>query len=326
MAIENIEKDLLIKMYKLMVTSRYWDNNIDEMHAKKQMIGMSPHSGQGQEAIGVGGCLALNDEDYLVPSHRGCGHAITKGLSIKSLTADYLGKATGITKGKGGAHICDPKNNILGLSGILGGALLIATGVGWSIKIRKTKQVVMDFFGDGMASQSDFYPALNISAAWKLPVIWMCENNRVQQFTHFEDVMGMGNIADMGKPFGIPSIIVDGNDVIAVYKAALKAVTRARNGEGPSLIECKTYRWRPHYEGAPETRTVEELEEMKKKCPIDRLRKYLLQNNVITEDEARQIEDNIMKEIKDAAQFALDSPWPKPEELDEDVFVEMEGE
>ncbi len=318
---ESIERDILIKMYKLMVTSRFWDNNIDDMHAKKQMIGMSPHSGQGQEAIGVGGCLALKEEDYMVPSHRGCAHAITKGLSLKRLTAEYLGKGTGISKGKGGAHICNPKHNILGVSGIIGGALLIATGVGWSIKIRKTKQVVMDFFGDGMASQSDFYPALNISAAWKLPVIWVCENNRVQQFTHFEDVMGMENIADMGKPFGMPSIIVDGNDVMAVFNAAQKAVNRARKGEGPSLIECKTYRWRPHYEGAPETRTVEELEEMKKKCPIKRLRSYLIENKVITEKEANKIEENIMVEIKDAAKFALESPWPKPEELYEDVYV-----
>lgn len=318
---ENIKKEILLKMYELMVTSRFWDNNIDDMHAKKQMIGMSPHSGQGQEAIGVGAGLALKEEDYLVPSHRGCAHAITKGLAITSLTADYLGKATGITKGKGGAHICDPTHNILGLSGILGGALLIATGVGWSIKIRKTKQVVMDFFGDGMASQSDFYPSLNISAAWKLPVIWICENNRVQQFTHFEDVMGMENIADMGKPFGMPNVVVDGNDVIAVYKAAQTAVKRARNGEGPSLIECKTYRWRPHYEGAPETRTVEELEEMKKKDPIKRLRSYLIQKKIFSEKEANSIEENIMAQIKDAAKFALESPWPKPEELYEDVYV-----
>lgn len=319
MAEEKIGKDLLIKMYRLMVTSRFFDDKEDDMFAKRQMIGMAPHSGQGQEAIGVGACLALREDDYLVPSHRGFAHSITKGMSLKGLMADCLGRATGLDKGKG--HMSDPEHNNLGLSGVMGAGVLVAAGVGWSIKMKKTDQVVMDFFGDGMASQSDFYPALNLSAAWKLPVIWVCENNRMQQFTHYEDVMAMKNIADMAKPFGIPSVVVDGSDVIAVYKAAVEAVKRAREGKGPSLIECKAYRWRPHYEGAPETRTKEELEEMKKKCPIKRFKAKLIKMEVLTEEEANKIEKDVMAEIEDAAKFALESPWPEPEELYKDVYA-----
>jgi pyruvate dehydrogenase E1 component alpha subunit len=318
--LEGVEKDLLVKMYRLMLMSRMFDDKLVEMFANRQIIGMAPHAGHGQEAIGVGVCLALRKDDYIIPSHRGFAHTITKGTSIKKILADYCGRITGRNKGKG--HISDPEVNNLGLTGVIGASLPIAAGVGWSIKIRKTDQVVVCFFGDGAASQADFYPALSLSAAWKLPVIWICENNFWAQFTYFYDVMGVKNIADLAKPFGIPNLIIDGNDVIAIYKAVYEAVKRARAGQGPTLIECLTYRWRPHYEGGPDDfRPKEEIEEWKKKCPIKRLENKLLEKGILTNNELDVIRKEVEVEIADAVKFALESPWPGPDELYTDVYA-----
>lgn len=320
MKLDGIEKGLLMKMYRLMLLSRAFDDKLVEMFASGQIVGMAPHAGHGQEAIGVGACLALRRDDYILPSHRGFAHSIAKGTPIKYILADYCGKITGKDKGKG--HNSDPEVNNLGVTGIIGANLTIAAGVGWSIRIRKTDQVVVCFFGDGGASQADFYPALNLSAAWRLPVIWICENNFWAQFTYFYDVMAVKRIADLALPFGIPGVTIDGNDVIAVYKATKEAVERARSGAGPTLIECLTYRWRPHYEGGPdEFRSKDEIEEWKRKCPISRLRRALLENGIATEEELNLVKADVEREISEAIEFALNSPWPDPEELYKDVYV-----
>jgi len=318
---EEVGKDLLVKMYRLMLKSRSFDDFTCEAFASGQMTGMAPHAGQGQEAIGVGGVLALREDDYMVPSHRGFAHSIAKGISLKRLLAEGFGRVTGVNKGKGAVHVCDPEHNNLGLTGIIGAAALVSAGVGWSIKIRKTDQVVMEFFGDGLASQADFYPALNVSAAWKLPVVFVCENNLYSMGTRITTVTATKDIADMAKPFGMPSVVVDGNDVIAVYKAAREAVKRAREGKDPTLIECKTYRWRPHFEGCSDHRPKEEFEEWKKKDPIKRFEKKLLQRKVLTEEKIQKMKKEVMDEIYEAATFAVESPYPDPEELYTDVYV-----
>jgi pyruvate dehydrogenase E1 component alpha subunit len=237
--------------------------------------------------------------------------------------AEILGKKTGYCKGKGGSmHIADFKIGMLGATAVVGAGIPIAVGAGLSAKLRKTDQVVACFFGEGASNQGTFHESINMASTWKLPVIFVCENNLYAMGTRQSRVMAIENVADRAVAYGIPGVVVDGNDVLAVYETTQKAVERARKGEGPTLIECKTYRLKGHSRVDPaKYRPKEEVEEWLAKDPIKRFKEKLLQTNTLTESEIQQIEKEVSAEIEEAVKFAMESPYPAPEEALEDVYA-----
>jgi len=310
----DIPKKKLVHMYRDMLRIRHFENRVKDLFAAGEMPGFV-HLYLGEEAVAVGACSALKDDDYITSTHRGHGHILAKGGEMKYMMAELYGKATGYNKGKGGSmHIAWPKLGILGANGIVGGGIPIATGAAFSAKYRKSGQVAVCFFGDGAASEGTFHESVNIASAFDLPVVYVCENNLYGVGTRQRDVRNIEDIADRGTAYGIPGLVVDGNNVIAVYEAVNEAVKRARNGEGPSLLECKTYRWRTHFEGEPDTyRPPEEVKAWLKREPIAPYRKELIEQGVIDETKAKQIEKEVQKELEEAVEFARTSPLPNPE-------------
>jgi pyruvate dehydrogenase E1 component alpha subunit len=310
----NIPKKKLVQMYSGMLRIRHFENRVKDLFAAGEMPGFV-HLYLGEEAVAVGACSALKDDDYITSTHRGHGHILAKGGEMKYMMAELYGKATGYNKGKGGSmHIAWPKLGILGANGIVGGGIPIATGAAFSAKYRKSGQVAVCFFGDGAASEGTFHESINIASAFDLPVVYVCENNLYGVGTRQRDVRNIEDIADRGAAYGIPGLVVDGNSVIAVYEAVFEAVKRARNGKGPTLLECKTYRWRTHFEGEPDTyRPPEEVKAWLKREPIAPYRKELIEQGVIDKTKAEQIEKEVQKELEEAVEFARTSPLPNPE-------------
>jgi len=318
----NLTKDKLIEMYKQMLKIRLFEEKVFDLYAQNLVPG-TIHLYLGEEAVAVGVCSALRKDDYIVSTHRGHGHCIAKGAELKRTMAEILGKKTGYCKGKGGSmHIADFSIGMLGATAVVGAGLPIAVGAGLSIKLRKTDQVVACFFGEGASNQGTFHESINMASIWKLPVIFVCENNLYAMGTRQSTVMAIENVADRAVAYGIPGVVVDGNDVLAVYEATQKAVERARKGEGPTLIECKTYRHKGHSRVDPaKYRPKEEVEEWLAKDPIKRFKEKLLKTNTLTESEIQQIEKEISDEIEEAVKFAKESPYPAPEEALEDVYA-----
>ncbi|MGQ9538500.1 MAG: pyruvate dehydrogenase (acetyl-transferring) E1 component subunit alpha [Candidatus Bathycorpusculaceae bacterium] len=318
----NLTKSKLVEMYKLMVKIRLFEEKVFELYAQNLVPG-TIHLYTGQEAVAVGVCSALRKDDYITSTHRGHGHCIAKGADIKRIMAEILGKETGYCKGKGGSmHIADFSIGMLGATAVVGAGIPIAVGAGLSIKLRKTSQVAACFFGDGASNQGTFHEGINMAAIWQLPVIFVCENNLYAMGTRQSRVMKIENIANRAAAYGIPGAVVDGNDVLAVYEAASSAVERARRGEGPTLIECKTYRHRGHSRvDSAKYRPREEVEAWLAKDPIKRLRERLLQSNVLTEVEIQLMDKEISTEIEEAVKYAMESPYPEPEEALEDVYA-----
>ncbi|MEM3061634.1 MAG: thiamine pyrophosphate-dependent dehydrogenase E1 component subunit alpha, partial [Candidatus Bathyarchaeia archaeon] len=260
----------------------------------------------------------------IISTHRGHGHFIAKGGDLRLIAAEILGRRTGCCKGKGGTmHVADFSVGILGACGIVGGGFPLVVGAGLSAKIRGTDQVAAYFFGDGASNQGTFHESINLASVWNLPVIFVCENNQYAESTYVSEVVRLNNIADRAMAYGIPGIVVDGNDVLAVYEASKRAVENARNGNGPTLLECKTYRWEGHYTGDPEEtyRSREEVEMWKEKCPIKRIERKLLEKDVINRGELEKAHSEVRREVEEAIRFAEESPFPNPEEAYEDVFV-----
>jgi pyruvate dehydrogenase E1 component alpha subunit len=320
----NLSKEKLIEMYRKMVEIRSFEEKVFELYAQNLVPG-TIHLYAGEEAVAVGVCSNLRKDDYITSTHRGHGHCIAKGAQLNRIMAEILGKKTGYCKGKGGSmHIADFNIGMLGATAVVGAGIPIAMGAGLSIKLRGTENVVACFFGDGASNQGTFHEAINMAAVWKLPVIFVCENNVYAMGTRQSRVMLIENIADRAVAYGIPGIVVDGNDVLAVYEAAQKAVERARKGEGPTLIECKTYRHKGHSRIDPaKYRPKEEVEEWLHKDPMKRFKEKLLQTNALIEDEIQQVEKEVSTEIEEAVKFAMESPYPSPEEALEDVYAPM---
>ncbi|MEM2318479.1 MAG: pyruvate dehydrogenase (acetyl-transferring) E1 component subunit alpha [Candidatus Bathyarchaeia archaeon] len=318
----NLSKEKLVEMYRLMVKIRLFEEKVFELYAQNLVPG-TIHLYTGQEAVAVGVCSALRKDDYITSTHRGHGHCIAKGADVKRVMAEILGKKTGYCKGKGGSmHIADFSIGMLGATAVVGAGIPIAAGAGLSIKLRGTDQVVACFFGDGASNQGTFHEGINMAAIWSLPVIFVCENNLYAMGTRQSMVMRIENIADRAAAYGIPGVVVDGNDVLAVYEATSKAAERARKGEGPTLIECKTYRHRGHSRVDPaKYRPREEVEAWLAKDPIKRFREKLLGLNVLTEAEIQQIDRGVAAEIEEAVRYAMESPYPAPEEALEDVYA-----
>ena len=316
----NIPKDRLLFMMDRMLKIRHFEDRVKDLFAAGELPGFV-HLYLGEEAVASGVCAALKEDDYITSTHRGHGHIIAKGGEMKYMMAELYGKATGYNKGKGGSmHIAYPKLGILGANGIVGAGLPIATGAGMSAKLRKTDQVTACFFGDGASNEGTFHESLNIGGAFNLPVIYVCENNLYAVGTRQSQVRKVEDIADRAMGYGMPGVVVDGNDVIAVYEATKGAVERARAGDGPTLIECKTYRWRTHFEGEPDTyRPPEEVAAWLKREPIAPFRKLLIDQRVISEREAEDLENAVIRELDEAVEFARKSPLPQPETALEDM-------
>jgi len=309
-----IPRETLILMYERMLKIRHFEDRVKNLFAAGEIPG-SVHLYLGEEAVAVGACASLNDNDYITSTHRGHGHIIAKGGDMKRMMAELHGKATGYNKGKGGSmHIADPRLGILGANGIVGAGLPIATGAALSAKLRKSGQVAVCFFGDGASNQGTFHESINIASAFDLPAVYVCENNLYAVGTRQSDVRKVEDIADRGAGYAIPGLAVDGNNVIAVYEACKEAVDRARAGMGPTLIECKTYRWRTHFEGEPDTyRPPEEVAAWIKREPIAPYRKSLIEQGTLTVAEAEEIEAQVVGELGEAVEFARQSPLPEPE-------------
>ena len=314
----------MIGLYRTMLRIRRFEEKVVDLYARQLIPGIV-HLYIGQEAVATGVCATLRKGDYITSTHRGHAHCIAKGGDLRLMMAELFGKATGYCHGKGGSmHIANIDLGILGANGIVGAGTPIAGGAGLSIKMRGTDQVAVCFFGDGACNQGIFHESLNLAAAWKLPVIYICENNQYAISTAQRQVGSIEDYYLRKAAYGIEGCKVDGNDVLAVYEATHEAVERARRGEGPSLIECKTYRWRGHYEGEADRtytyRTKEEIEGWVKRCPIERFKGGLLQKGMIGETELKQIDEEIQRELEEAIRFAIDSPDPEPEDALKDLY------
>jgi len=317
-----IEKGKLIDMYRTIVQIR----RFEERAIREQKAGnifRHIHTCIGEEAIAVGACANLRADDYVTGTHRGHRYMIAKGGQTDRLMAELYGKKTGYCKGKGGSmHIAGADIGMLGNNGIVGAGITIATGAALSAKMRGTDQVAVCFFGDGAANTGRFHEGINLGALWKLPAIYICENNLYAISMPQSRSMNITNIADRAAAYGIPGVVVDGNDVIAVYEAVGEAVARARRGESPTLIECKTYRLGGHFEGDPCVyRSKEEVKEWWEKDPVRRCEEQLIKMGVLTEKEAGEIDRGVLEEMDKAAKFAEESPFPDPEEALEDVYA-----
>jgi pyruvate dehydrogenase E1 component alpha subunit len=318
----NLSNEHMIQMLTTMIRIRTFETKLQEFFAEGKIPGFV-HLYIGEEAVATGACAALRKSDYITSTHRGHGHLIAKGGDLKRMMAEIFGKTTGYCRGKGGSmHIADVELGILGANGIVGGGGPIANGAALAIQYRKEDNVAVCFFGDGASNQGTTQEALNLASAWKLPVIFVNENNGYGISCPTCKSMAITDIADRAAAYDMPGVVVDGNDVLAVHEAVSAAVERARNGEGPSLVECKTYRWRGHFEGdACVYRGEDELQEWVRKDPIPHLENRLLQNGMLAPQQAEAIRKGIETELAEAIAFAQQSPLPDPAELEENVYA-----
>ncbi len=325
MGVSEIGKDQLLQMYRKMVEIRVFEETAADLFMKGRLPGFL-HSSVGQEASSVGACAALRPDDYMTSTHRGHGDIIAKGATLDRMMAELFAKKTGYCKGKGGSmHIADLDLGILGATGIVGAGLPYAVGAALGFKMKGTDQVVLAFFGDGGSNTGAFHEALNLAAVWNLPVIFFCHNNQYAETTPQWVHQKIKDIAVRAQAYGIPGVVVDGMDVLAVYETTKAAVERARGGQGPTLIESKTYRFMGHFVGDPGVgiyRTREEVEEWKKRDPIPSFRKVLIEAGVATEAELNRIDEDVAREMEEAIRFAEESPEPELEEALQDIFVE----
>jgi pyruvate dehydrogenase E1 component alpha subunit len=322
------DKELYMRMLRRMMTIRRFDETVKDLVQSAELVGMA-HVYIGEEAVAVGACAALRDDDYITGNHRSHGHPIAKGGDVRRAMAELLGKSTGFCKGKGGSmHLADFSIGILGESGIVASALPVAVGAALASKMQGNDRVVIPFFGDGASNQGACHEAMNLAAIWKLPVIFLCENNQYAVTTHFSESVAVENISDRSVAYNMPGVMVDGQDVVAMYEAVREAVARARAGEGPSLIEARTYRFEDHSEGLNRIirdpyRTDEELEYWMQRDPIKLHEKTLIEQGIATQEEVDQVGAEVAVAIEEALQFARDSPYPEPEDLLTDMYADM---
>jgi pyruvate dehydrogenase E1 component alpha subunit len=313
-----------LEMLRLMQTIRRFEERASDDYQAGAIYGVV-HCYIGEEAVAVGVCAALNKDDQIISTHRGHGHCLAKGADLNRMMAELYGRRTGYCKGKGGSmHIADFDIGMLGANGIVAGGISIVTGAGLAAQLEGAGRVAVSFFGDGASNAGPFHESINIAATWKLPMLYVCENNLYAATTSAADTLALGDVAARAAGYGIPGVVVDGNDVIAVYEAAETAVNRARVGEGPTLIECKTYRWRGHTErpGQTDPRPQDEVEEWQQKDPINRLATSLIAQQLLSEEAWQKMDAEILAAVEDSVKFSLDSPFPAPETAVEDVFAE----
>ncbi len=320
MKTSNKEKSAL---FRKMLLVRAFEEKAGELFSLNLIPGFI-HLSIGEEASSVGTCSVLRADDYVATTHRGHGHMLAKGADPKFMFAELMGKAAGYCKGKGGSmHIADFSIGILGANGVVAGGFPIIIGAGLSAKLRKTDQVGIIFFGDGAANRGPFHEAVNMAAIMQLPIVFVCENNLYASTTPASYTLAGGSVANRAKAYGIPGYTTDGNDILKVRDATGKAVERARKGEGPSIVENITYRYRGHFEGDPQKyRTTDEIDVHKRTGdPIDRFQNLLKEGGILTVEEEKEIRAEITELIEEAARFGEEAPLPRPEEALDDLFV-----
>lgn len=321
--ISEIGKEKLVDMLYQMILIRQFEESVERLFMQGKIHG-TMHLCIGQEPTAVGACAALTNEDKITSTHRGHGHCIAKGTEIHRMKAELLGKETGYCKGKGGSmHIADLEKGNLGANGIVAGGLPIACGAAMTSIKKKLGYAVISFFGDGATNEGSFHEALNLASIWKLPVIFFCENNHYGMSGNIRNMTNIENLAERAGSYGIPGEIVDGTDVLEVYDVTRKAVERAKNGEGPTFIEAKTYRWRGHSRSdARKYRTREEEQDwIQNKDGIKKYKEKLLRDGVMTDKELQELEEKVKHELEKAIEFSEKSPEPSPDSLEEDVYA-----
>jgi len=320
---KQIDVEFWLEAYKQMAKIREFEEKVNELYMSAKMPGLA-HLYSGQEAIAVGVCQALNIDDYITSTHRGHGHCLAKGASVDRMFAELLGKVDGYCRGKGGSmHIADPDTGNLGANAIVGGSAGIATGAAFSAKQLGNGRVAVCFFGEGALAQGLFYETMNMAQLWKLPVIYVCENNMYNEYTHYSESTA-GELVDRAKAFNIHTEIVDGQNIKEVYEITQKLVERGRNGEGPSFLQADTYRYYGHHVGDINRayyRPKKEEEDWKSnKDPLMLLEKWLLELGVVDQDIFKEINKDVIKEIEAGAEFAINSPYPDLDEVDQHVY------
>ena len=316
--------DLCIEMYRQMVLIRHFEELALQLRLEDRIHGVV-HPYSGQEAIAVGVCANLRVTDRIVSNHRGHGHCIAKGADINRMMAELFGRRTGYCKGKGGSmHIADFDAGMLGANGIVGAGLPITAGAGVAAQLEGSDAVAVGFFGDGATGEGPFHESLNIASLLKLPVVWVCENNQYAAETPVGTGLSAHNVADFAAGYQMPGYVIDGNDVLAVYAAASEAVRRARAGQGPTLLECKT--WRRHGHAfrnvmAPDRRPPDLIAHWEARDPIPAFEKYLQERAILSDEQMADIGLSIDQDLADAVTFADASPYPAPEEALDDVFA-----
>jgi pyruvate dehydrogenase E1 component alpha subunit len=319
-----LTKDILLDLHHRMVRIRRFEEAAGDLSDQGKLAGII-HLYVGEEAVAAGVMAHLTDQDQITSTHRGHGHLVAKGGDFKRMMAELYGRSTGYCRGKGGSmHIADLDIGILGANGIVGGGAPIAVGSAWANKYRGNGNVTCCFFGDGASNEGTFHEAANMAALYRLPLVFVCENNGYGEFTPQKNHQAIKDIADRAVGYGMPGVVVDGMDVVAVYEAAGEAIARARRGEGPSLIECKTYRFYDHVGkrgmGVP-YRTDEEVAEWRRRDPVELFEKRLAEEGILSPEEAKAVHDRVMAEIEEAIAFAEASPLPDPADVLTDVYT-----
>ncbi len=319
-------QDILMQLYRAMLRIRLFEEKTADLVQKKEILCPS-HLYIGQEAVATGVSASLRKDDYVFSTHRSHGHYIAKGGDLDALMAELYGRVTGCSRGRGGSmHLSSPEIGFIGSSAIVAGSIPLAVGAALAFSLRKQDRVAVAFFGDGAVNEGTWYESMNIAGLRKLPVIFVCENNLYSTHMPVAECLAETDIHKKAEMFGMPGYRIDGNNVVEVYETAKKAIEAARIGEGPSLIECMTYRWRghvgPNHDIDKGLRNKEELDQWMAKDPIDRLEKYLLQNNLLTAREAQGIRSEIKKAVDDSEVYAKKSPFPDEKTLLNNVFKE----
>jgi acetoin:2,6-dichlorophenolindophenol oxidoreductase subunit alpha len=316
------DSEVHLRLLTTMLRIRRCEEKVFELFLNNRIPGFS-HVSIGQEAVAAGVCVALAPDDYITSTHRGHGHGVAKGLAFDRMFAELMGRRTGYCHGKGGSmHIADFQLGVLGANGIVGGGLPIATGAALSAQIQQNGRIVACFFGDGAVAEGAFHESLNMAALWKLPIIFVCENNQYGEWTHYRQQHPLADLSQHAHGYGIVGQHVDGMDVGAVYAAAAEAVERARRGDGPTLLECATYRYHGHSIGGPKIdRPQAEVDEARGRDPIKGLTEYMHRAGQLSGSQLENIESDLQAEILAAVAFAESSAYPQPEEALEDLFV-----
>ena len=321
-----IDRDILLLMLRRMWMIRNFELKVMEVHSAGEFAGAA-HPYIGEEAVAVGACAALEDTDYITGNHRSHGHPIAKGGRVDKAMAELYGRVDGYCKGKGGSmHLADYSIGILGESGILGSSVPVAVGAALAAHIRGDKFVSMAFFGDGASNQGALHESMNLASIWKLPVIFLCENNQYAVTTSYAETVAVDHVSDRAAAYNMPGMLVDGQDAVAMYEATSAAVARARAGEGPTLIEGLTYRFEEHSLGLGRVargayRDEAEIAEWRKRDPLDILEKTLITQGIATREECDAINAETVKEVEEATDFARNSPFPEPGDLFEDMWA-----
>ncbi len=321
--IKELPREKLAWMLQKMCETRYFEEKAEELYTRGLVHG-TMHLSIGMEASPVGSIAAIEADDWIIHHHRGHGHTIAKGADITIMMAEFLGKEPGYCRGRGGSmHIADFSHGNLGATGVVGGGIPIAVGIGLALKMKKSPNILLSFFGEGSTNEGSFHEALNMASLWDLPIVFICDNNHYSMSMPMTRSMKIEFVSSRAASYGMPGVSTDGNQILGVYQIVSEAVERARSGEGPTLIENITYRWRGHSKSDRNLyRTKEEIAEWMERCPINSFKELLIESKVMTSEEVDQIDRKAKEVIDLAAEEAITFPEPSPENMEDEVYAQ----